>query len=84
MSPAQNQTAVARGPSHRHFVITVDFTVKPEHFEPFMSLLNENAAASVRDEPGCLRFDVMTPADKPKPASSPRARGGVLAVVPRA
>lgn len=44
----------------RRFAITVDFDVKLEHYDLFMRLMSENAKASVRDEPGCIRFDVMT------------------------
>ena len=43
------------------FVIIVDFRLKPGAFERFRELIVENAAASVRDEPGCSRFDVTVP-----------------------
>jgi quinol monooxygenase YgiN len=39
----------------------VDFRLKPGTFERFRSLIVENARASVRDEPGCRQFDVVTP-----------------------
>lgn len=41
--------------------IVVAFTLRPGKREAFLELVLENAATSVRDEPGCSRFDVMTP-----------------------
>ncbi len=43
------------------FVILAEFDVAPEHTDAFMRLVRENAVASVRDEPGCRRFDVLRP-----------------------
>lgn len=43
------------------FVIVVEFRLKPGTFESFRRLIVENARASVRDEPGCRRFDVLVP-----------------------
>lgn len=43
------------------FVILAEFDVPPEHTEAFMRHVRENAVASVRDEPGCRRFDVLQP-----------------------
>lgn len=40
------------------FVIVVDFRVKPGQMAAFRKLIDDNARASVRDEPGCSRFDV--------------------------
>jgi len=37
----------------------VDFEIKPEHVETFRVAVLRNARASVADEPGCLRFDVL-------------------------
>jgi quinol monooxygenase YgiN len=45
------------------FVILVEFNLKPGCLEPFTAAVRENAALSVRDEPGCRRFDVLTPRD---------------------
>ncbi|HEY7798040.1 MAG TPA: putative quinol monooxygenase [Hyphomonadaceae bacterium] len=39
----------------------VDFRLKPGTFDRFHKLIVENARASVRDEPGCRQFDVVTP-----------------------
>ncbi|MBS7663418.1 antibiotic biosynthesis monooxygenase [Pseudomonas lalucatii] len=33
--------------------------LKPGCFDAFMAAMGVNAAASVRDEPGCLTFDVL-------------------------
>lgn len=41
------------------FVIIVDFRLKPGARADFLRLINENARASCRDEPGCQRFDVL-------------------------
>lgn len=43
------------------FVITVDFELRPGTRDRFLTLVRANAEASVRDEPGCRRFDVLTP-----------------------
>ena len=45
------------------FVIMVDFTVKPGSMAAFRALVDANARASCRDEPGCRRFDVLAPKD---------------------
>jgi autoinducer 2-degrading protein len=41
------------------FVIMVDFRLKAGSMAAFRRLIDANARASVRDEPGCRRFDVM-------------------------
>lgn len=41
------------------FVILVDFRLKPGAKAAFLRLVNENARASCREEPGCQRFDVL-------------------------
>ena len=41
------------------FVIMVDFRLKPGAKATFRRLIDDNARASCRDEPGCRRFDVM-------------------------
>ena len=43
------------------FVIFVDFQLKPGTEKQFRALIDANADASVRDEPGCLQFDVLEP-----------------------
>ena len=47
------------------FVILVDFQLKPGAEEEFRAIIDANAHASVRDEPGCLQFDVMEPEGEP-------------------
>jgi quinol monooxygenase YgiN len=41
------------------FVIVVDFKIKPGEMVAFRRLIDENAEASVQEEPGCRRFDVL-------------------------
>lgn len=43
------------------YAIIVDFDLKPGALGAFMAHLAENARASVDHEPGCYRFDVLTP-----------------------
>jgi autoinducer 2-degrading protein len=43
------------------FVVVVEFHLKPGARPQFRSLIDANAVASVRDEPGCLQFDVLEP-----------------------
>jgi (4S)-4-hydroxy-5-phosphonooxypentane-2,3-dione isomerase len=43
------------------FAILVEFRLKPGARERFVELVTANAAASVRDEPGCRRFDILLP-----------------------
>ncbi len=40
------------------FVVAVTFEIKPEFIESFRAAILKNAAASLRDEPGCHQFDV--------------------------
>lgn len=40
------------------YVITVEFTIHPQHLAAFMPLMLENASRSRAAEPGCRRFDV--------------------------
>ena len=49
--------------SGRHYAITVRFTLRERGQDQFLALIKQNAAASVRNEPGCLAFDVLTPLD---------------------
>lgn len=48
------------------YTIIVDFELKPGARDRFLELVRINGAASVRDEPGCLRFDILVPADENK------------------
>jgi (4S)-4-hydroxy-5-phosphonooxypentane-2,3-dione isomerase len=51
---------------HQHgdtpYAITVEFEVEPTAFPDFLRLVKDNAAQSVKNEVGCTRFDVLTPA----------------------
>ena len=48
-----------------HFVLIVTFQVKPEHLQRFNQMIDVNARASAREEPGCRQFDVMRGNDDP-------------------
>jgi autoinducer 2-degrading protein len=43
------------------FVITVDFRLHPGKGAEFLPLITANARASLANEPGCIRFDVLIP-----------------------
>ena|SRR5579871_1667604 len=45
------------------FALVVEFGIKPEAMARFRPLMLENAQASLRDEPGCRQFDVLTMAE---------------------
>lgn len=49
----------------RRLVILVEFECHPGAEPEFRRLVLENAAASLRDEPGCRQFDVLTPESGP-------------------
>src|SRR5262249_4266950 len=45
------------------FALLVEFGIKPGAMEQFRPLMLENARLSLRDEPGCRLFDVLTMQD---------------------
>jgi len=47
------------------YVLIVSARIKPEQRGRFLEAIEANAVASVRDEPGCLRFDVVRDNDDP-------------------
>jgi quinol monooxygenase YgiN len=47
------------------FSLVVQMIVQPGRREDFLAGMSANAEASVRDEPGCLRFDVSSVSDDP-------------------
>jgi quinol monooxygenase YgiN len=47
------------------FSLVVQMEVRPELREEFLAGMTANAVAAVRDEPGCLRFDVSSVATDP-------------------
>lgn len=46
-------------------VLQVTLQIKPEHREAFLTAMLQNASSAVRDEPGCLRFDVVQDLEDP-------------------
>jgi autoinducer 2-degrading protein len=47
------------------YAIIVKVRVKPEHRDRFVEAISDDAACSVRDEPGCFRFDVLQDQEEP-------------------
>jgi autoinducer 2-degrading protein len=46
------------------YALLVDFQIHPDHAEAFADAIARNARTSLREEPGCSRFDVCRdPAD---------------------
>lgn len=43
--------------------VLVAFEVKPGRIDQFLEIIRAHAAGTLHDEPGCERFDVMTPKD---------------------
>jgi autoinducer 2-degrading protein len=43
------------------YTIIVEFVVGAPHVRAFRDLIVANATTSLADEPGCTRFDVLTP-----------------------
>jgi len=42
------------------FVVVVDLEIGADALAAFLPLMRQNAAASLRDEPGCRQFDVCS------------------------
>ena len=47
------------------YAVCVTFQINPESLDAFMPLMLQNAKTSLRDEPGCHQFDVLTDQSKP-------------------
>jgi (4S)-4-hydroxy-5-phosphonooxypentane-2,3-dione isomerase len=47
------------------YVLVVSANVKPEQRGRFLEAIEDNAVTSVRDEPDCLRFDMLRDNDGP-------------------
>ncbi len=47
------------------YVNLVSINIKPEHKKAFMAAMIENARDSMKNEPGCLRFDIVELKDNP-------------------
>jgi autoinducer 2-degrading protein len=41
------------------YAIWVTVKIRPEKREQFLSVIEDDSICSVRDEPGCVRFDVL-------------------------
>lgn len=46
-------------PAPAAFIVLAEFRVRPERRAEFLALAFEDARSSLRDEPGCLAFDVL-------------------------
>ncbi len=46
-------------------VVLAEFTAPREHLDAFLELCAFDSTSSVRDEPGCQQFDVLTDPDVP-------------------
>ena len=47
------------------YVVAVTFEIVPGQMNAFLPLMRDNAAASVREEPGCRQFDVCSDSNQP-------------------
>jgi len=47
------------------FTVMVSLRVKPDELQTFVAGIAANSRASLRDEPGCLRFDVHRSVEDP-------------------
>ena len=54
-----------RGTAVNGYVVLVEFRVQAVGIEDFRSLVIANARASAQTEPGCRRFDVVSPTGRP-------------------
>lgn len=64
MNTAKQSTMEEARPTSLAYAITVSFELEDGAAEEFYRLVAENARQSVTLEPGCLRFDVLRPADR--------------------
>jgi quinol monooxygenase YgiN len=62
MKDAEAERGRSRSEPAFPYGVTVEFTLRPGTLDAFLRLVQANAAASVAEEPGCLRFDVLLPA----------------------
>lgn len=47
------------------FAVCVQFRIKPDAWDRFLPLMEENAKNSLAKEEGCLHFDVCSDAERP-------------------
>lgn len=58
-------TSAARSSEPHLFVVTVQFSVDPDHLAGFMREMVANARDSRQREPGCLAFDICEDPSRP-------------------
>lgn len=58
-------SAKAQPETGHYYVVSVDFGTTPENFTRFKQIMEENAKASVANEPGCREFNVYEVASAP-------------------
>ena len=46
-------------------VVLAEFVVPPKYLDTFLDVCAADSASSLRDEPGCLQFDVLTDPEEP-------------------
>lgn len=61
MQPDATNNGLGSAARPLRFAVTVEFELNGGFRGRFLELVRENAAVSMRDEPGCSRFDVLTP-----------------------
>lgn len=64
--PIGRNDGVPQPTAKEEYAVTVTFDLKDGATEQFHHLVAENARQSVALEPGCIRFDVLFPADSAK------------------
>ena len=47
-----------------HMAIIVEFETWPGQEDAFLAVIGEHARATLREEPGCLRFEVIRPVER--------------------
>ncbi|MBV7485050.1 putative quinol monooxygenase [Bordetella sp. BOR01] len=46
-------------------MLVVEFEIKPEHRDKFLTIMHGHASRTARRESECLQFDVLLPDDEP-------------------
>lgn len=59
MAPTQHKVAKSKSSTLVPFVVVVNLEVKPDRLAEFLPIIQGDAAGSVQNEVGCLRFDVL-------------------------
>lgn len=58
-------TKIGKSAGKSEFVVIAEFLVKEGAIDSFLAIAIDDAKHSVRDEPGCLQFDVSCDGDSP-------------------